>query len=74
LRSATSQFFINLVDNGSLDHRGFAPDDFGYAVFGRVLQGMDVVDKIAAVRVGPRDGQDTVPLTPVLITSVTERK
>jgi len=74
LRSATSQFYINLADNGSLDHRGFAPDDFGYAVFGRVLQGMDVVDKIAAVRVGPRDGQDTVPLTPVLITSVTERK
>lgn len=73
-RSATSQFFINLVDNAALDHHGFAPDDFGYAVFGRVLQGMDVVDKIAAVRVGPRDGQDTVPLTPVLITRVTERK
>jgi cyclophilin family peptidyl-prolyl cis-trans isomerase len=73
-RSATSQFYINLVDNGSLDHRGFAPDDFGYAVFGRVLEGMDVVDKIGAVRVGPRDGQDTVPLTPVLIKSVTERK
>jgi cyclophilin family peptidyl-prolyl cis-trans isomerase len=73
-RSATSQFYINLVDNGSLDHRGFSPDDFGYAVFGRVLQGMDVVEKIAAVRVGPRDGQDTVPLTPVLINSVTERK
>jgi cyclophilin family peptidyl-prolyl cis-trans isomerase len=74
LRSATSQFYINLADNGSLDHRGFAPDDFGYAVFGRVLQGMDVVDKIAAVRVGPRDGQDTVPLTPVLIKSVTEKR
>src|SRR4029079_7210844 len=44
-RSATSQFYINLVDNGGLDHRGFAPDDFGYAVFGRVLEGMDVVDK-----------------------------
>jgi cyclophilin family peptidyl-prolyl cis-trans isomerase len=73
-RSATSQFYINLVDNGTLDHRGFSPDDFGYAVFGRVLEGMDVVDKIAAVRVGPRDGQDTVPLTPVLIKSVTERK
>ncbi len=73
-RSATSQFYINLADNGSLDHRGFSPDDFGYAVFGRVLDGMDVVDKIAAVRVGPRDGQDTVPLTPVLIKSVTEKK
>ena len=74
LRSATSQFFINLVDNGSLDHRGFAPDDFGYAVFGRVLQGMDVVDRIGAVSVGPRGGMDTVPLTPVLIKSVTEKK
>ena len=73
-RSATSQFYINLADNGSLDHRGFSPDDFGYAVFGRVLDGMDVVDKIAAVRVGPRDGQDTVPLTPVLIKSVTEKR
>jgi cyclophilin family peptidyl-prolyl cis-trans isomerase len=73
-RSATSQFYINLADNGSLDHRGFSPDDFGYAVFGRVLQGMDVVDKIGAVRVGPRDGQDTVPLTPVLIKSVTEKR
>ena len=75
LRSATSQFFINLVDNGSLDHRGFAPDDFGYAVFGRVLQGMDVVDKIAAVKTTTtREGMENVPVTPVLITSVTEKK
>jgi cyclophilin family peptidyl-prolyl cis-trans isomerase len=73
-RSATSQFYINLVDNPSLDHRGFAPDDFGYAVFGRVLSGMDVVDKIAAAKVGARDGMDTVPVTPILIKSVTERK
>jgi cyclophilin family peptidyl-prolyl cis-trans isomerase len=73
-RSATSQFYINLVDNPSLDFRGYAPDDFGYAVFGRVLEGMDVVDRIGAVKVGPRDGQDTVPLTPVLIKSVTEKK
>jgi cyclophilin family peptidyl-prolyl cis-trans isomerase len=73
-RSATSQFYINLVDNPNLDFRGYAPDDFGYAVFGRVLEGMDVVDRIGAVKVGPRDGQDTVPLTPVLIKSVTEKK
>ena len=46
-RSATSQFYINVANNAALDHRGFAPDDFGYAVFGRVLEGMDVVDKIA---------------------------
>ncbi len=73
-RSATSQFYINLVDNTSLDHRGFSPDDVGYAVFGRVLEGMDVVDRIGAVKVAPRDGMDTVPVTPVLIKSVTEKK
>ena len=50
------------------------PDDFGYAVFGRVLEGMDVVDKIAVSRVAPRDGMDTVPVTPVLIKSVREKK
>lgn len=73
-RSATSQFYINLVDNPGLDHHGFAPDDFGYAVFGRVLSGMDVVDKIAAARVGTRDGMDTVPVTPILIKSVKEQR
>jgi len=73
-RSATSQFYINVADNAALDHRGFFPDDFGYAVFGRVLEGMDVVDRIAAVRTGTRDGMEAVPVTPVLITSVTERK
>jgi peptidyl-prolyl cis-trans isomerase A (cyclophilin A) len=73
-RSATSQFYINLANNPSLDHRGFSPDDFGYAVFGRVLSGMDVVDRIAAVRTASRDGMDTVPVTPVLITGVTEKK
>ena len=73
-RSATSQFYINLANNPSLDHRGFAPDDFGYAVFGRVLEGMDVVDRIGAVKTASRDGMDTVPVTPVLITRVTEKK
>jgi len=73
-RSATSQFYINLADNPSLDFRGYAPDEFGYAVFGRVLEGMEVVDRIGAVKVGPRGGHDTVPLTPVLITSVKEKK
>jgi peptidyl-prolyl cis-trans isomerase A (cyclophilin A) len=73
-RSATSQFYINVSNNAALDHRGFAPDDFGYAVFGRVLEGMDVVDRIAAVKTGARDGMDDVPVTPVLITSVKERK
>jgi cyclophilin family peptidyl-prolyl cis-trans isomerase len=63
--SATAQFYINLVDNRKLDPR---PDRWGYAVFGQVVQGMDVVDKIASVptgKVGPFD-QDA-PLTPVVI-------
>jgi len=48
--SATSQFFINLVDNGSLDHRGTTARAFGYAVFGQVIAGMDVVEKIGKVK------------------------
>ena len=48
--SATSQFFINLVDNGSLNHRGITPSAFGYAVFGQVVDGMDVVEKIGKVK------------------------
>jgi cyclophilin family peptidyl-prolyl cis-trans isomerase len=74
LRSATSQFYINLASNTPLDHRGFSPDAFGYAVFGRVIAGMDVVDRIAAVKTGSKDGMDDVPLSPVLITSVSEKK
>src|SRR3954463_3155267 len=73
-RTATSQFYVNLSNNSSLDHRGFAPDTFGYAVFGRVLQGMDVVDKIAGVKTGTREGMDDVPVEPVLIKSVSEKK
>jgi cyclophilin family peptidyl-prolyl cis-trans isomerase len=73
-RSATSQFFINLANNGELDHRGFTPETFGYAVFGRVLEGMDVVDKIAAVKTGTREGMENVPTEPVLIRSVAEKK
>ena len=68
--SATSQFFINLVDNGFLDYRGPDPRTFGYAVFGEVTSGMDVVDKIAKVptcSVGPY--QD-VPRSAVVIKSV----
>jgi len=74
LRSATSQFYINLANNSSLDHQGFSPDMFGYAVFGRVIEGMDVVDKIAAVRTGRKDGMDDVPVEPVIIKSVTEKR
>ena len=73
LRSATSQFYINLVDNPALDFRGLSPDDFGYAVFGRVLEGMDVVAKIASSPTATKDGMENVPVTPVLIKSVTIR-
>lgn len=52
--SATSQFFINVADNAFLDHKGKTPDKFGYAVFGRVSAGMDVVDAIKAVPTGSR--------------------
>jgi len=64
LHSATAQFFVNLVDNAFLDHR---PGNFGYAVFGRVTDGMDVVDKIAAVKTGRRGGHDDVPAEAVVI-------
>src|SRR5689334_3953866 len=60
LRSATSQFYINVVDNRRLDHTGFAPEDFGYAVFGRVLSGMDVVDRIVAVPTTSKGPMDDV--------------
>lgn len=65
VNSATSQFFINTVDNPALDHKGVGPD-FGYAVFGRVTAGMDVVDKIEKVKTLPGD----VPATPVTIMRV----
>ena len=70
LRSATAQFYINVADNAMLDHRGYSPDDFGYAVFGRVLSGMDVVDKIAATPTGMKGEHEDVPVTPVMIKGV----
>ena len=67
INSATSQFFVNLKDNDFLDHtRG----NFGYAVFARVTEGLDVIDKIAAVETGRKRGMDDVPLEPVIMTSV----
>jgi peptidyl-prolyl cis-trans isomerase A (cyclophilin A) len=63
--SATAQFFINVVDNAMLDYP--RPDGYGYAVFGTVVEGMDVVDKIRAVRTGSRGSFQDVPATPVVI-------
>ena len=65
--SATSQFFINLRDNDFLNH---GSRDFGYAVFGRVTNGMDVVDEIAAVETGNRAGHENVPVEAVTILEV----
>jgi cyclophilin family peptidyl-prolyl cis-trans isomerase len=70
LRSATAQFYINVVDNRALDHTGLSPDDFGYAVFGRVLSGMDVVDRIVAVPTTSKGPMDDVPVEPVVIKGV----
>ena len=69
--SATSQFFINLVDNGFLDYKGPDPRTYGYAVFGKVTDGMDVVDKIAKVKTGFFGPHQNVPEQPVTIKSVT---
>ena len=67
VNSATSQFFINVEMNGSLDHTGTEDSrSWGYAVFGRVIDGMDVVDNIRFVETGPQD----VPVEPVIIESV----
>jgi len=69
--SATSQFFINLVDNGFLDFSAPTPQGFGYAVFGKVTDGMDVVDAIAKVKTGFSGPHQNVPEEPVIIRKVT---
>ena len=68
--SATAQFFINLSDNTFLDH---GARDFGYAVFGQVTDGMDVVDAIAQVPTGNRGGHQNVPLEPITITGASRQ-
>ena len=70
--SASAQFFINHKDNAFLDHPG--QDGWGYAVFGRVTAGMDVVDKIAAVRTGTKAGMSDVPVDAVAIVSARRKK
>ena len=71
--SATSQFFINVKDNQRLDQAN-APDGNGYAVFGKVVSGLDVVDKIKAVPVSDKAGHQNVPNTPVTINKVSLEK
>ncbi|MBE6441953.1 MAG: peptidyl-prolyl cis-trans isomerase [Desulfovibrio desulfuricans] len=65
--SATSQFFINVKDNDFLDFRSQTPQGWGYAVFGKVIQGQDVVDKIAAVTTGKKGYYEDVPVETVVI-------
>jgi peptidyl-prolyl cis-trans isomerase B (cyclophilin B) len=69
--SATAQFFINVVNNDFLNHRSKTPQGYGYAVFGKVVEGMDVVDKIRAVPTGKSGMFQDVPLQPVTITKAT---
>lgn len=66
-QSATSQFFMNLVDNESLDHTG--KDDFrwGYAVFGQIIEGIEVIDDIAKVETTNRQGHDDVPVDDIIV-------
>ena len=68
--SATAQFFISVVDNDFLDHRDNTPAGFGYAVFGKVIEGLDVVDKIKATPTGFKSGMKDVPNQPVTIESI----
>ena len=71
--SATSQFFINHVDNAFLDHSSETLQGWGYAVFGRVIEGMDVVDAIAEVPTGNRGGHQNVPIDAITITAVSRQ-
>lgn len=70
--SATAQFFINTTDNGFLDHKSESPQGWGYAVFGRVVAGTEVVDAIERVSTGRKGGHDDVPLEDVVIQRVVE--
>ena len=68
--SATAQFFISTVDNAFLDHKNDTPMGYGYAVFGKVTNGMDVVDKISDAATSTKGGHQNVPVTPIVIKSV----
>jgi peptidyl-prolyl cis-trans isomerase B (cyclophilin B) len=65
--SASAQFFINVADNGFLDHKAQTPDGWGYCVFGRVTEGQDVVDRIKGVKTGKRSFHSDVPIEDVIL-------
>ncbi|HPJ36699.1 MAG TPA: peptidylprolyl isomerase [Spirochaetota bacterium] len=74
VNSATSQFFINVVDNGFLNFRSPTPEGFGYCVFGKVIKGMDVVDRIKSVPTGNYGYFQNVPGTDVVIQSIRRKR
>ena len=70
--SATAQFFVNTTNNGFLDFKSESPSGWGYAVFGKVVEGQDVVDKIEGVRTGNSGGHGDVPVEDVIIEKAVE--
>jgi peptidyl-prolyl cis-trans isomerase B (cyclophilin B) len=72
--SASAQFFINVKDNKFLDHRSKKPQEYGYCVFGKVIKGMDVVDKIKEVEVEDKGNNEKVPVKDVVIKSIRRAK
>jgi cyclophilin family peptidyl-prolyl cis-trans isomerase len=69
--SATSQFFVNLIDNAPLDHTGETPSAYGYAVFAKVVEGWPVIEKTAAVKTVTKGQYQNVPAEPVIVISAT---
>jgi peptidyl-prolyl cis-trans isomerase B (cyclophilin B) len=74
VHSATSQFFINVVDNNFLNYRSSTPDGYGYCVFGKIISGMDVVDKIKSVQTGNAGYFQDVPRQDIIIQSIKRKK
>ena len=74
VHSATAQFYINVADNTFLDHRNPTPSGYGYCVFGKVLSGMEVVNKIKAVKTADKKGHQNVPVTAVEIVEIVRNK
>ncbi len=68
--SASSQFFVNLADNDFLNHQGKTPNGYGYAVFGQVIEGMEIVDEIAKVNTGTSGHHQDVPTEAVVIENI----
>lgn len=73
VNSASAQFFINLVDNNFLDFKSPNPREYGYCVFGKVISGMDVIEKIGKVKTGTKSGHSDVPVEAVEIIKATVR-